>query len=205
MGGRSNSPRVRGGFGAEEPQVELTHWSSEPRKIIDPNFAGSNAKIRGNERIRRGYDNFHKRTYWGLNVGTPGGYKREQGVGPYRHLANIGAPKLYDLDSDPSRFKSNLPRGGNSHPVNEIENRIRQAGFSGYRTAHPELGSVAAIFDPITPHSVEKEDYVEEEEFNRGGYVKKAYATSNYQYPKFGTDAVQKAVYIARQHNRGRP
>lgn len=131
-------------------KIQITHWSYAPRETVDPKFAGTNETIRGAERQRRGYDNYHPRTYWGINDG----YQKEEGLGPYRHSAEIDASDLYDIANDPLNLKYEVDRGGNHHHVNEIEHLIKQRGYKGYFRDHPELGLVAAIFHPIKPHSI---------------------------------------------------
>jgi len=133
-----------------QAEVTLSHWSHAPREVVDPNFAGSNEQVRGAEKLRRGHDNWHNRTYWGVN----GGYSPEGGMGPYRHEAKMDKSDLYDLAGDPLNLKNKIGSGKNTHPVNEIEHLIKSHGFKGYYRHHPELGSVAAVFHPIKPSSV---------------------------------------------------
>lgn len=152
-----------------EQKATLTHWSHELRQIIDPEFSGTNLTIRGAETRRRGYKNFHKRTYWGMD----GGYTPEPGIGKFRHTAELNKSDLYDYKADPLGLQSKIKQGANSHPLNEYENLIKTSGFKGYHVQHPELGHVAAVFDPVVPKTVTNDD-----QFARGGFAAKAMSLS---------------------------
>jgi hypothetical protein len=125
-------------------QVRLTHWSANRLDAIDPSKAGT-GPLKGQERGRGG----PKKSHYGIAVGEPGGYRRENDLGPVKHTVHMDHSKLYDLRRDPDGLKHD--------DLGEYENRIKSKGYEGYWIKHRELGLTAAIFTPQTPSKVEGE------------------------------------------------
>jgi hypothetical protein len=125
-------------------KVRLTHWSANRLDAIDPRKAGT-GPLKGQERGRAG----PSKSYYGIAVGEPGGYKRENGLGPVKHTVHMDHTKLYDLHRDPDNLKHD--------DLGEFENRIQSKGYEGYWAKHHELGLTAAVFTPQTPSNVEGE------------------------------------------------
>jgi hypothetical protein len=131
-------------------RVELTHYSSrDGLSELDPSFHGTGLK--GAELKRREHDpaNYLNRTYYGMDIGKPGGYTKEAGLGNHEYRASVDASKLYDADADPQGLHT---QGALSPYVNRAslyEKAIHDAGYQGYHTQHPSLGHIAVAFDKL--------------------------------------------------------
>lgn len=123
--------------------LELTHWSDDRRDVIDPAHAGT-GPVRGGERKRGG----PKKSYYGINAGQPGGYRKEFGLGQVKHTVHLPPHRLYDFVKDPDGLRKD-------HSVDDYEHHIHKAGYEGYYVAHPSMGLTAAVFTPQKPVGVE--------------------------------------------------
>jgi SPP1 gp7 family putative phage head morphogenesis protein len=159
-GGDNQTGRTRDG-GSHAPPVgadgtaELTHWSNVPGlETLDPAKYGT--AYAGAEKKRRTSDpeNWVDRTYYGIGVGQPGGYQKEQGLGKQRYTARMPFDQLYDFRKDPDGlFPEQYVEG---HDVTSIaEKRIKEAGYKGYWVDYG--GFVAAVFEklPVEKHLTE--------------------------------------------------
>jgi hypothetical protein len=144
--------------------VELFHWSDQELANVDPAFAGTGPLL-GAER-RRGA----RLGFFGINPrkdGTiPGtGYVKESGLGSILHRALVDPDRLYPWTSDPAGFKQDLTTRAPADQINEVEQRIRDAGYLGYyveddgnvRSPSAPLGNVAAMFEAIPVEPVRRE------------------------------------------------
>ena len=144
--------------------VELFHWSDQELANVDPAFAGTGPLL-GAER-RRGA----RLGFFGINPrkdGTiPGtGYVKESGLGSILHRALVDPDRLYPWTSDPAGFKQDLTTRAPADQINEVEQRIRDAGYLGYyveddgnvRSPSAPLGNVAAMFEAIPVEPVRQE------------------------------------------------
>lgn len=140
--GRLVEPPVKNG------RITLTHFSNtDGLRRLDPAFYGTN--YAGAEKARRSDKNWVDRTYYGIAVGEPGGYKREKGVGAKRYTSSIDANLLYDIQEDPLNLRKKLRGPSGPARLNRYEKLIRDAGFSGYWINDEGMGMVAAVFDPL--------------------------------------------------------
>jgi hypothetical protein len=163
--GRPEADTVQAARGnGDRGRVELTHYSSRPGITeLDPSFHGTGLK--GAELKRREHDpaNYLNRTYYGMDIGKPGGYTKEAGLGNHEYKATVDASKLYDADADPEGLHN---KGALSPYVNRAslyEKAIHDAGYQGYSTQHPSLGKVAVVFDklPVEQRGVANEGRTE--------------------------------------------
>ena len=121
-------------------RVLLTHYSRKTGlNNLDPNKFGTG--LRGAERRRAGGRNWVPRTYYGLNVGEPGGYVKEAGLGAETYTTSIDPTTLYDIANDPLNLRDT--------DMNQFETNIKNAGYAGYVVNHPSLGRVAAVYDAM--------------------------------------------------------
>ena len=90
------------------------------------------------------------RTYYGMNVGQPGGYTKEVGLGANVYVANIPTDNLYDYQNDPDGLREEL-RGitDRNEAYSRYESLIQAAGYSGYTIQHPSMGEVAAVYEKM--------------------------------------------------------
>jgi hypothetical protein len=80
------------------------------------------------------------------------GYVKEGGLGSILHRALVDPDRLYPWTSDPAGFKQDLTTRAPADQINEVEQRIRDAGYLGYyveddgnvRSPSAPLGNVAA-------------------------------------------------------------
>jgi len=147
-------------FGAElkDGKIVLTHWSSEARDNLDPAFAGT-GPVRGEERRRAG----PKKTFFGLHIGKPYGYKREFGLGLWRHEVRVDPQDLYPWHVDPENLREKIDRTvhkSSTQATARYEELIAEAGYKGFfntgggdKNLAP-LGDAAALFVDVEPDEV---------------------------------------------------
>jgi hypothetical protein len=145
-------------------RVELTHYSSRPGiSELDPSFHGTGLK--GAELKRREHDpaNYLNRTYYGMDIGKPGGYVKESALGNHEYKASVDASKLYDADADPEGLHNKGALSPYMNRASLYEKAIHDAGYQGYSTQHPSLGKVAVVFDklPVEQRGVANEGRTE--------------------------------------------
>jgi len=138
-------------------RVTLTHWGRRKNlKALDPRRWGDNATIlTREERNAVENDDVPRRTYYGVDVGQPWGYEREDGLGPHRYTARIEADRLYDFDADPDGLKAKvveLVESGEwsrAERGSAYERVIADAGYAGYWSRHANLKMVAVVFERL--------------------------------------------------------
>ena len=131
-------------------RLELTHWSGKAGlQDLDPAKHGTGLKGAELKRRDRDPDSYVNRTYFGLNVGEPGGYVKESGLGQHKYTTSVEPSKLYDIGADPAGLYPKGDIGPYADRLSMYEKAIRDAGYQGYWTAHPSMGKVAAVFDKL--------------------------------------------------------
>lgn len=131
--------------------VTLTHWSDAPRDVITPTTAGT-GPLRGAERNRRG----PQKTFFGIGVGMPGGYRKEN-LGPYKHEARVPLTDLYNMSEDPNGFFDAMPANVavlSMQRMGWVEEQVQAAGFKGYYVTSGPQGMSAALFEDVAAASV---------------------------------------------------
>lgn len=170
--------------------IELTHWSHQRGlSQFDPNKHGTG--LNGAESKRKVSDppNWVNRTYYGIAVGQPGGYAKEIGLGPHAYTASVPADRLYDIESDPDRLHPGQTTGwDNADSV--YEKRIKDAGYAGYWRAHPSMGMVAAVYEPLRAEAPALADEVR---FSRAS-IQKAIENPRDDRPQVLADALPPAL-----------
>ncbi len=136
----------------QDGKVELVHYSSrEGLDTLDParygqGIAGAEARRKGNNP-----QYWEDRTYYGLGVGTPGGYVKEGRLGGNTYVTSLDPESLYDFQADPDGLKAQAREiGVGETMVTAYEQLIKKAGYSGYFTSNTQLGKVAAVFEPLS-------------------------------------------------------
>jgi len=198
-GAAARSVQGNGGVGApplrKDGKLQLTHYSNQAKlSVIDPAFYGSG--IAGAEAFRKAKEpkNWVDRTYYGLAVGEPGGYRKEPGLGPYTYGVSVDPSMLYDLIGDPDHLR---PRPAGSS-INLYEKRIKQAGYLGYWVNHHSLGYTAAVFQPLKPEGradLEEMRQLVEATKKNGGV---SYQPLTHDSPKPGDEAYMVSPYPNR-------
>lgn len=142
--------------------IDATHFSQERRSILDPSAQFSNPEMRGSERALP--EPYPAQTYFGVNVGQPGGYTPERGVGPVRHdvplpsgeMLNIGAGFPDDVSALARQIIEQRSATGEYIPEGAIDNMLmsymmqiaKQRGYTGLLNPAHDLGSIATRFYP---------------------------------------------------------
>lgn len=125
--------------------VSLTHYSRNKELVtVSPDYYGTGHNQKAcQERERIVMPYWLDRTFWGLEVGEPGGYVREPMLGGIAYEAFLDSSHLYDYREDPLNLLES------SESINHYEWQIKEAGFFGYWLNHPSLGLVAVLFVPL--------------------------------------------------------
>lgn len=136
----------------EDGKVELTHWSNAANlKSIDPDHYGK--AYAGAEKARKDSDpdNWVDKSYYGIGVGHPGGYEKEEGLGSHKYISGVEPKDLYDIVKDPDGLNPKGKLDGWTNQMSLYEKNIKDKGYTGYWLKHPSLGMVAAVFKPLAP------------------------------------------------------
>jgi hypothetical protein len=130
-------------------KVELTHWSNGRRKTIEPAKAGS-GPLTGPD-----YRSGAEMSFYGIDPGGPNGYRKESGLGPWRHTVAVDPATLYPWFEDPDGMKARfLEKEGMRASVSDYQAMIEEAGYLGYYVTNDGEGSAvhglaAAVFKPL--------------------------------------------------------
>jgi GNAT superfamily N-acetyltransferase len=98
------------------------------------------------------------RTYFGLNVGLPGGYAKEAGTGENAYYAYLPLDRLYDLSGDPDNLivrAREIFQERNVASQSAWEIAIQEAGYAGLWVNNPAYGMAGIVFEPV-PVSTER-------------------------------------------------
>lgn len=98
------------------------------------------------------------RTYFGFNVGQPGGYVKEEGTGDNTYYAYVPMDRLYDLAEDPDNLverAKEILQERKVAPISALELAVQEAGYAGFWRDHPSYGMAGAVFEPV-PVSTER-------------------------------------------------
>lgn len=123
--GQSDRGRVsEEGYGTpreDSVRVAGTHFSKQPREVLDSSKYGTGMKGAEARRIDNSFDDrLRNRTYFYVDEGT--GVKPESGVGASRH--DVVLNNLYDMRADPLKL--------NNGDINKFESAVLDNGFDGY-------------------------------------------------------------------------
>lgn len=164
MGGKATI--LRGVLDGIEDVLPLTHFSQRRRAIIDPKrqFSGP---LLGAEQELDAAGAYPAQSYWGVDVGRPGGYKPEFKVGAYRHETRLPADGFYDIGSDPlglrreaeaivdaERASTNMRMAESYWENRTIGHQMQLAkarGFVGLINRSQPSGAIATTFYPAKP------------------------------------------------------
>ena len=143
--GRLTTPPVN-----EDGTITLYHYSDKGGVAeLDPAYFGKGIPGAERKRAQADPDNWVPRTSYGIALGRPGGYVKEQGLGPNLYEVRVPADKMYDFQRDPDGLRPKSVTGWDN-PTSVYEKAIRDAGYTGFWTQHPSLGLVGVSFDKQT-------------------------------------------------------
>ena len=152
----------------EDGNIVMHHWSGENGiETLNPAMQGEmrDGKTIGlrNANFRQGPSNPPYSSF-GLNVGHPLGYTKENGLGSNEYIAKIPANRIYDIETDPERFWTEVKRIAQERNIPPMDNKSREdllsqliqaAGYAGFFTPLGRgYGLVAAIWESIPVEQV---------------------------------------------------
>jgi hypothetical protein len=162
--------RLEGLLDALGDTLPLTHFSVDRHAVIDPEKAVESRRgARGTEQGLIAVGNYPPQTYWGVNVGKPGGYFPESRVGWNRHEILLPRDRFYDVtDGSFDRrvdeifnylAAHNEPRNGmrmsdvymGRRAMNEVTAQILDEGYYGL---YDPQRSIVTIGHPVVPEVV---------------------------------------------------
>ena len=144
--------------------VNLTHFSDEVRKSIDPSYKFSNPRIVGAERSLPAP--YPAQSYFGVDEGLQGGYVKEGALGdiahtaalPRSHFLDIGRGFPQDISGEADAIISRIAETRKS-PMTAAEiDKLRtaymmqiakQRGYAGLLTQDAGSGPIATSFYPV--------------------------------------------------------
>jgi hypothetical protein len=143
--------------------TELVHYGREQGlSRSDPSRWGAGgAFLPRSERNR--ISDAPARTYFGLNVGLPGGYTKEEGTGDNTYYSYIPFDRLYDFGADADNLVERgreIARERRIDVLSAVEHAVKDAGYAGFYRDHPSLGMVGAVFEEIELASERRQEAV---------------------------------------------
>lgn len=144
----------------EDGTVTLWHFGKVPDLgELDPAMSGTG--IAGADIRRRDSDpdNWVNRTYYGIALGQPGGYRRETGLGQNLYRVDVPFEKLYDMARDPDGLRPQRSElSGWDNAASVFERRVKEAGYLGFWANNAQLGLAAAVFEKMPVKQVPKNE-----------------------------------------------
>lgn len=130
---------------APQDMGRAVHFSHQPLDRVDPAQQGTNPFVPdANERRYFSDPRYPAQSYIGIDPGTPHGYRRELGVGPYMHdLPDVEVERLYDATEDALGIFNDR-----SLSVPERMARLKELGYPGLRRTDTKQGAMGTIFEP---------------------------------------------------------
>ena len=149
-----------------EPQglLDVTHFSQEPRSLLDPQSAFTNPRMRGAEQSLDP-SVYPKQTYFGVDVGQPGGYVPEGAVGNVPHYAQLPRERLLDVSQGWGDIEAEAdalvakrgpltPAAADSLKQATMMKIAKMRGYEGLYNPAYRSGPIATSFYPVTPTSI---------------------------------------------------
>ena len=154
----------------ENGNVMMHHWSSEKGiEALDPGMqgrmkpgTGQTVGLRGNN-FRQGQPAIPY-TSFGLNVGHPEGYAKEQGLGDVEYIAEIPFEKIYDLRADPLSLRVERDKIIQEQKISPMDMKskndimsklIKDKGYAGFFVSNGAgYGLTAAIWESVIVEQV---------------------------------------------------
>lgn len=140
--------------------VTLWHYGKVPNvSELDPAMSGTGIAGQDIKRRDADPDNWVNRTYYGIAIGQPGGYKREPGLGVNLYRVEIPTEQMYDMAADPDGLRpARAELSGWDNQTSVFERRIKEAGYKGYWVNSQQLGLTAAVFEKMPARQVPREE-----------------------------------------------
>ena len=150
--------------------VMMHHWSSKKGiETLNPKMQGEMIPGTGqtiglrNNNFRQGQPAIPS-TSFGLNVGHPEGYTKEQGLGDVEYIAEIPFEKIYDLRADPLSLRVERDKIIQEQKISPMDMKskndimsklIKNKGYAGFFVSNGAgYGLTAAIWEPTLVQEV---------------------------------------------------
>lgn len=144
-----------------QPPLSVTHVSPEARDVLDPFKAFTNPRMRGAEQ-QLDPAVYPKQTYFGVDVGQPGGYVPEGALGRVTHQAELPRERLLDIsggwgdiaaeaDALVARRGPLTPQAADSLRQAAMMRIAKMRGYEGLYNPSHSLGPIATSFYEVTP------------------------------------------------------
>jgi hypothetical protein len=163
----------------EDGNIIMHHWSNQKGiEVLDPTKQGTGLR---SSNFRAGYDGKDQILYssFGLNVGHPRGYKKEEALGGVEYISKMPIERIYDIALDPqylrvrrdeiiaemeAKHNARFNQGGGPqvvfHKNRQLKDEvmvqlIKDAGYAGFFMANDKgYGLTAAIWEPTAVEQV---------------------------------------------------
>lgn len=127
--------------------IRATHFSRQKGlKQIDPKYYGTGG-AGAEKKLKEQYpEHWIDKSYFGVDVDTPGGYRRESMLGSERYDVLLNKDEIYDIRNDPLGLRKTIPPDTpDGARLGIYEQAIRDAGYKGY-----SVDNTIAMFDPVS-------------------------------------------------------
>lgn len=131
----------------DDGRLEIVHYSHEPLSRTDPERWTEGLSRRVKSEVTRKLSGAPGRTFFGIEAKAESPYRKEQGLGDYRHVTTIDPELIYDAKANPDGLWE--PARGNMDIIIQNEQRLKDVGYTGYFFNDPSQGKIIAIFDPL--------------------------------------------------------
>ena len=219
---RSSSSGIAGAI-KDNGRLDIVHYANSEFQRSNPSKWGEGLSRNTRAERNRIESGGIGRTYFGVESNVPNGYRKEQGLGNFKHTAEVDASLLYDYNTDPEGFYKGTELQRN-RDYNSYEKMIRDSGYIGYFVEHPKMGVTLAVFDPLvveTQRISTKEDAKDglskesaprdsipeipegaiEEVFKDNVRIAKSMPKN--QVPEYSVEADPRSQYVAQNPDRG--
>jgi hypothetical protein len=146
---RQGKTGLEGAIDPATGYVQMQHWAQSNIDRTDPSRMLTGLDARNKDvRNRMSDPSAVKRTYFGIPADNAP-YRPEPGLGDKRHVGSIHGSQLYPIDTDPENVLARATGSSPQERSTNMERLLADQNYSGYYRKHPQLGTVAAVFDPI--------------------------------------------------------
>ena len=146
---RQGKTGLEGAIDPATGNVSMQHWAQSDIDRTDPSRMLTGLDARNKDiRNRMSDPSAVKRTYFGIPADNAP-YRPEPGLGDKRHVGSIHGSQLYPIDTDPENVLARATGYSPQERSTNMERLLADQNYSGYFRNHPQLGTVAAVFDPI--------------------------------------------------------
>jgi len=204
-------------------RIDLVHYATSEFQRSSPSRWGKGLSRNTRAERNRIESGGIGRTYFGVESGVSNRYRKESGLGNFKHTAEVDASLLYDYNTDPEGFYKGTQLQQN-RDYNSYEKLIRDSGYIGYFVNDPQLGTTVAVFDPLVVETQKISSKEKAKDSLSEGFVPKstipeiperaieevvkdnvrvAKSMPKNQVPEFNVQAEPRSQYVAQNPEKG--